>query len=87
MATAPTKLGGLKIKPDETGPEILAAAIVEISQSAKKLLGSRLQSRAIYILIKDALPQVGLRDIALVLEVASELEERYIKKPSSKTAK
>lgn len=43
------------VDPDnEVGPEILAKAIVEVSEAAKKLLGGPLSERAIVILIQDA---------------------------------
>jgi hypothetical protein len=66
------------IKLDTDAPEILASAIIEVADSAKALLTSRLSGRAILVLLKD---QTGLpmADIEKVLVAASELG-RYVKK-------
>lgn len=63
---------------DDVGPEILAKAIVEVADAAKKLLSSRLTKKAILVLLKDktGLPQHAIES---VLDGAARLDE-YVKR-------
>lgn len=68
-------------KDNEVPVEILAKSIVEVSEAARKLLGSKLTKRAICILIKDSMTGSGLpmKDIQTVLDCAANLDKRYLK--------
>jgi hypothetical protein len=60
---------------DGVGPEILASAIVGVAESAKRLLGSRLDRRAIVVLIQELCSsKVSRADINAVLDAASRLD-------------
>jgi hypothetical protein len=59
--------------------EVLADAIVAVSDAAKKLLNGPLKKRAIITLIKDYSPQVSRADIESVLEAAADLATFYVK--------
>jgi hypothetical protein len=62
----------------EVGPEILAKAIVEVSEAAKKLLASRLTRRALLILLKDASGE-SMDVCGRVLDAAADLRRTYVK--------
>lgn len=67
------------IDPDaEVGAELLAKAIVEVSDAAQRLLDSPLKMRAILVLIQDAsgVPKVQIKR---VLESAADLRREYVK--------
>lgn len=67
---------------DEVDPDILASAIVDVSNAAKKLLNSRLSKRAIAILIRDACKgNRSLCDILEVLDAAENLSRRFVVEP------
>lgn len=67
------------IDPDaEVGAELLAKAIVDVSDAARKLLDSPLKMRAILVLIHDA-SDVPLVQIRKVLESAADLRREYVK--------
>jgi hypothetical protein len=68
-------------KDKEIPVEILAKAIVEVAEAAKKLQNSRLSKRAICLLIKDSMTGTGIpmKDIQTVLDCAANLDKRYIK--------
>lgn len=67
-------------KPGEEVPaEIIASSIQHISESMKKLKSSRLNDRAILVLLKDLTSLPG-RDIKLVIDSISQLEEMFLKK-------
>jgi hypothetical protein len=69
-ATKPKPL----IEMGETDPNLLASAIVDVAAGAKKLLASRLNKRAILLLVQDkCAAKVSLRDIEQVLTAATEL--------------
>jgi hypothetical protein len=68
----------------DTDPELLASAIVEVSQSAKKLLASRLTEKAVLLLVSHA-SGVSQRECKRVLEAAGDLH-LYVKKPAKKSA-
>lgn len=76
-----TALPGVKIVEDETTPEVLAKAIVDVANGARKLLGSRLSRRAVLVLIKDSIPGngVGINGIGAVLDAASKLDKSCLK--------
>lgn len=70
----------LKSKDEPESTEVIAKAIIEVAESAKKLLNSKLKMRAVLILIKDASGgNLSLSDIESVLRHASELDKKYIK--------
>jgi hypothetical protein len=62
----------------EVGAELLAQSIIDVSEAAKKLLGSRLSRRALVVLLHDA-SGVAKRDIELVLDHAADLRRRFVK--------
>ncbi len=86
----------VEIKKDPENPintEVLEAAIVEISNAAKKLNSSRLSERAVDLLIYDSLPSgqrygtgkiCGKPAIRAVLNAAEGLADRYLKKQKAK---
>jgi len=65
----------VKSDPPES-KEILAEAIVNIGNAAKKLLASGINKRAIIILIQ-AETKLSQRDIKLVLDALPQLERWY----------
>jgi hypothetical protein len=66
------------VTPDETPSEVLAAAIVEMSQGVKRLRAGRLNERAIVLLV-HASTSVAQRDIKAVLNALESLEVEYLK--------
>jgi hypothetical protein len=62
----------------EVAPELLAKAIVQVSDAAKKLLGGPLKPRALLLLLRDA-SGVGMDDCERVLNAAADLRRRYVK--------
>lgn len=74
MATKTTKKPDPIIRMDETGPDILASAIVEVADAAKKLLNTRLTDEALYTLLayETKLPK---KTIKTVLEAAADLKK------------
>ena len=73
------RLPGLRVKADDTEPEVLAAAIVETAKAARRLLGSKLNNRAVLVLINNAC-KVPQGDIELVLNAAATLDTTFLKK-------
>jgi hypothetical protein len=75
----------IKIKTDEENPEpieLIAKAVIAMSDNFQKALNSGLTERAIVVLIHDAIPgreSVSIQDIKTVLKYASELKKHYIK--------
>lgn len=68
-------------------PEILAAAIVEISAGMKRVLGGRLNQDALELLIQhNTRPQIARRDIRIVMNAIADLERAYVR-PLPKAAK
>lgn len=64
---------------DEKEPiavEILADSIVKVAKAAQDLLGSRLNERAILVLLADRTSQPKIKE---VLEAAAGLEKAFIK--------
>jgi hypothetical protein len=67
-------------EPEVVEVEVLATAIVQISDSVRKLIDGPLTRRAIAVLIRDATtPPVPLSTIDLVLDTAADLKKRYVK--------
>jgi hypothetical protein len=71
---------------DETKPaptaEELAEAIVATAAGARKLLASRLNKKAICLLVQHAMPtnkRCTISQIETVIESAAELERNYLK--------
>lgn len=68
-----------KILPDpEIGPELLAQAILDVSEAAKKLLNSPLKRRALLLLLRDA-SGIGMDECGRVLDAAADLRRTYVK--------
>lgn len=75
------------IDPDEEVPqEVLASAIVKISEGTERLLNGPLNERAIILLLHDSIPAVGRpprkptkSDIKAVLLALPALRRRYLK--------
>lgn len=73
----------VKITSEQENPpeiELIAEEIIKISDACAKMQSSRLNKRAICLLIKDRLSGVGLGVIEDVLDTASKLKDYYIKK-------
>jgi len=74
------------IKTDEENPEpieLIAQAIIDLSDAFKKIESSRLTKRAIILLIKDRC-YVNMKDIEIILDIAPKLKDYYIKKLPNK---
>lgn len=66
---------------EEIATEVIASAIVAISDGIKKLRSGRLNDRALFILIQNASPdQISQRDIKAVLSGIENLRSAYIRK-------
>ena len=70
---------------DEIPTEILASAIVAISETMKRLRSGRLNDKGLYLLIQNAAPtidgsKVTVKEIKAVMEGLASLEATYIKK-------
>ena len=63
----------------KVGPTVLAEEIVKVSKAASELLATRLNRRALLVLLHDS-TGVPMRTIEKVLEGASELESTYVKR-------
>lgn len=64
--------------------EIMAEAIIAISMGIKKLRSTRLNDKALHLLIQHATPlypKITIREIKAVLEGIQDLERMYLKKP------
>ena len=75
-------LSPVTVKKDEKNPEpveVIAKSIIEISRGFQKMKDSRLNQRAIILLIKD-LSGVQMGEIEKVLNAAASLEKWFIKK-------
>lgn len=68
----------VNVIPDETPADVIAAAIVEISEGVKRLRAGRLNDRAIVLLL-HASTSVAQRDIKAVLNGLESLEVEYLK--------
>ena len=75
------------VKTDEENPEpveLIADSIIKISDAFDKIKNSRLNERAVILLIKDSISgnAIGLKDIENVLHAAASLKKNYIKQPA-----
>lgn len=80
----------IKVTQDEekpVAPEIMAQSIVAIADGIKKLRSTRLNDRALFLLIQAASPSVNrqgskvtITDIKAVFEGIESLEKSFIKK-------
>lgn len=79
----------VKQNPESEVPmEVLAEAIVTISEGVKRLQATRIADRTLYMLIADAAPvfggipkqRVGIREVKAVLEGIASLEAQHLKK-------
>ncbi len=75
----------VSIKTDEENPqpvELIAESILEIAEAFKKINSSRLNKKAIVLLLQDAIgvSKINKREIELVLEYAPKLAEIFLKK-------
>ena len=70
----------IKVKKSEPAEstEVLAEAIVNIGNAAKKLYASGLNRKAVIVLIQ-AETRLSRKDIALVLDILPQLERWYCK--------
>lgn len=61
--------------------EVLADAIITVSEAIKRLRETRMNKHAITLLIKNCMkhPQMSQRNIQLVLDIAEELPGHYLK--------
>ncbi|MGM4891223.1 hypothetical protein [Tardiphaga sp. 839_C3_N1_4] len=72
--------------PNEIPTEVMANAIVAISEGIKKLRSGRLNDKALYLLIQHAAPtgqnygKISQREIKSVLEGIDALSATYLKK-------
>ena len=75
-----TKPAPTVVPDEEIGPEILAKEIVKVSEAAQQRLNTRLDERALLLLLHDACgKKVGIKQIKLVLDSAAELKRLYVK--------
>lgn len=67
----------------DVGPEILAKSIVNVAESAKKLLESRITDETLYLLIQHGIKPASHRptidQIKQVLHSASKLDKLFLK--------
>jgi hypothetical protein len=72
------------VKVIEDAPvEVLASAIVKISEAAQKMQASGLTRRALVLLIHD-ISKVGIPAINDVLDALPILSRRYVSKPGAR---
>ncbi len=78
-----TNIKKVVVKNNDENPiptEIIADAIIKISDAVTKMKSTRLTERAILLLIKDSISgNIGLGDIKTVLNAAQDLSKNYIK--------
>lgn len=70
------------VKRDEKNPEpleIIASAIIEVADACIKLNTSKLNRRAVLLLLKD-MTGLPMSDIGKVLDAAPKLKDTYLKK-------
>jgi hypothetical protein len=65
----------------EVPTEILATEIVAISQGIKKLRATKLNEKALLILLQHAIPgTIAIKTIKAVIDGLGDLERQYVKK-------
>lgn len=85
----------IKQSPENEVPtEVFATSVKSISDGIKKLRSGRLNDRALFLLIQDAVGGVGpergpkqklaLRDIKAVLDGIEALERTFLRKPTAR---
>lgn len=70
------------VKKDEVNPEpleVIAKSIIEVADACAKMNSSKLNRRAILLLLKD-LTGLPMADIGKVLDAAPKLKDHYLKK-------
>lgn len=81
----------ITVKSNEENPEpieIIAQAVIDVSDAFKKIENSRLSRRAIVLLIKDRCNGIGITEIETILNVVPKLKDYYIKQlPKDATKK
>lgn len=85
----PTAKKATITNPNNVPTEVLADSIVTVSQGMKKLMGTRLTDRALFLLIQDSLGgrgKISLEQIGLVLRAARDLKLNALK-PEKVTSK
>ena len=71
---------------EEVSYEIIAKAIVDLSEAMRKLAESRVKQNTIVVLLAD-MTKMGKRDIMLVLSALDRLESEYLKPAPPKPAR
>lgn len=80
-------------KEDEVPTEVIASAIVSISEGIKKMRSGRLTDKALILLIQHAAPgkksrfgskPVSSTEVKVVLEGLESLSATFLKKPAAK---
>lgn len=77
-----TMLQTIKIKSNEANPEpleIIAKAIIDVSNAFEAIQKSRLSQRAVVLLIHDK-TKIAQRDIIEILDIVPRLKDIYLKK-------
>lgn len=75
----PTKTGYRVENDNDTAPAILASAITDVAEAAKKLLGGPLKRRTIVVLLQDSIGTgITKKQIEQVLDAAAELKRNYV---------
>lgn len=79
------KVKVVQMPDNEIPTEVMADSIVAISAGVKKLLSTRLNRRALLLLIQDATPavgrkKIGIKEIDAVLEGMELLEATFLLK-------
>lgn len=81
MAKNKTAVKVVKDNPKEQPYEVIASAIVNISNAFKAIHKSPLNERAVILLIQEATPgNISRQDIKRVLDAAANLEATYLRK-------
>lgn len=76
----------ITVKTDEENPqpvEIIAQSIIDISNAFQKINESRLNRRALVLLIRDQ-TNLGMNEINLVLNIVPKLKDIYLKNVPAK---
>lgn len=72
------------VKQDEANPialDVLATTIIEMQESIKRLLNSKIQRRALTMLIQDnARLKISQSDIGVILDSIETLADSFVKK-------
>lgn len=77
-----TKIPAVSVKLNEKDPEpveLIAKSIIEIADGFAKINASKLNRRALLILLKDS-TGLGMSEIGKVLDAVPKLKDMYLKK-------